>query len=110
MKDIGKRDIPSFDFQVNTQPGTESGVDSRALKGIASHFGMHGERRYRNALRSSGRYHGIEGNPYALPNDEGEVHRLNELQFVFRTLLGTNVVPPISPTSTDICIPPFLSS
>ena len=48
------------------------------------------------------RYHGIESNPYPLPNDDEEVQRLDDLQFVIRSLLGGNVIAPISPRATNI--------
>jgi ubiquinone/menaquinone biosynthesis C-methylase UbiE len=44
----------------------------------------------------------MENNPYPLPNDDQEHHRLDDLQFVIRTLLGCNVIPPISKTATNI--------
>ena len=48
------------------------------------------------------RYHGIEGNEYPLPNDTEEHTRLDSLQYMFRNLLGRNVVSPISSTPTRI--------
>jgi SAM-dependent methyltransferase len=48
------------------------------------------------------RYHGIEGNSYPLPNDEDEVSRLDDLHFVYRVILGDNIVAPITRTPTDI--------
>jgi hypothetical protein len=48
------------------------------------------------------RYHGMEYNPYPLPNDDEEVVRLDELQFVVRGLYGANVLAPISPKATRI--------
>jgi hypothetical protein len=48
------------------------------------------------------RYHGMDHNPYPLPNDDEEVVRLDELQFVVRGLYRANVLAPISPKATKI--------
>lgn len=52
---------------------------------------------------TDGRYHGVEDNPYPLPNDEEEVERLDNLQFVCSSFVGGNVVAPISRKPTNIC-------
>ena len=44
----------------------------------------------------------MHDNPYPLPNDEEEIVRLDELQFVVRGLYGANVLAPISPRATLI--------
>jgi hypothetical protein len=49
-------------------------------------------------------YHGIETNPYPLPNDKEEIYRLNELHYCLNGLFKTNVVAPISANPTDIGI------
>ena len=49
-----------------------------------------------------GRMHGIETNPYPLPNDDEEIVRLDELQFVIRGLFGPNILAPISRNPTAI--------
>jgi SAM-dependent methyltransferase len=46
--------------------------------------------------------HGIETNPYPLPNDDEEIVRLDELQFVIRGLFGPNILAPISRNPTAI--------
>jgi hypothetical protein len=46
--------------------------------------------------------HGIETNPYPLPNDEEEIVRLDELQFVIRGLFGPNILAPITRNPTAI--------
>ena len=48
------------------------------------------------------RYHGIEGNSYPLPNDADEVNRLDDLHYVYRAILGDNIIAPITRTPTDI--------
>ena len=48
------------------------------------------------------RYHGVEGNEYPLPNDTEEHTRLDNLQYMFRNLLGRNVVAPIGSRPTRI--------
>jgi len=48
------------------------------------------------------RYHGIDGNEYPLPNDSEEHTRLDNLQHMFRILLGRNVLAPIGPRPTMI--------
>jgi hypothetical protein len=40
------------------------------------------------------RYHSIVDNPY--PNDDEEVTRLDELQYVIRCFFGRNILAPIS--------------
>ena len=52
---------------------------------------------------ADGRYHGIEESTYPLPNDEEEVERLDNLQFVCSSFVGGNVVAPISRRPTNIC-------
>jgi hypothetical protein len=47
-------------------------------------------------------YHGITSNPYPLPNDEEEKERLDELQYCYRTLFGTNILAPIRKKPTQI--------
>jgi hypothetical protein len=49
-----------------------------------------------------GRMHGIETNPYPLPNDDEEIVRLDELQFVIRGLFGRNILAPINRNPTTI--------
>jgi hypothetical protein len=48
------------------------------------------------------RYHGIVDNQYPFPNDDEEVVRLDELQFVLRSIFGRNVLVPVSPIATRI--------
>lgn len=48
------------------------------------------------------RYHGIEKSSYPLPNDDEEVYRLDRLQNVARTVLGANILAPISQRATHI--------
>ena len=48
------------------------------------------------------RYHGMSNNPYPLPNDELEKDRLDALQTCFQLLLGTNIVPPVIKSPTQI--------
>jgi SAM-dependent methyltransferase len=48
------------------------------------------------------RYHGIEGNRYLLPNDADEVSRLDDLHYLYRCLLGRNIVAPIPSKPTHI--------
>jgi ubiquinone/menaquinone biosynthesis C-methylase UbiE len=48
------------------------------------------------------RYHGIEDNPYPLPNDDEEARRLDDLHDVCRYILKANVVAPISPKADNI--------
>jgi SAM-dependent methyltransferase len=42
------------------------------------------------------RHHGIVNNPYYHPADDQEVARLDELQYVIRTIYGCNVLAPIT--------------
>lgn len=42
------------------------------------------------------RYHGITKNPYYHPADDREIARLDELQYVIRTVYGSNVLAPIT--------------
>jgi hypothetical protein len=41
-------------------------------------------------------------NPYPLPNDEVEKDRLDELQIMFRTVLGENILVPIGHSAGQI--------
>jgi hypothetical protein len=54
------------------------------------------------AFDSTFRFHGIDNNPYPLPNDEVEKDRLDEIQLLFHTVLGTNIIAPIGPTPGQI--------
>jgi hypothetical protein len=53
-------------------------------------------------VRLDRRYHGIEGNRYPLPNDEEEIIRLENLHYMFRGLLGRNILAPISARPSGI--------
>jgi methylase of polypeptide subunit release factors len=44
----------------------------------------------------------MDDNPYPLPNDDEEIVRLDELQFVIRSAYGRNILAPISKTSGTI--------
>jgi len=44
----------------------------------------------------------MDHNPYPLPNDDEEVVRLDELQFLVVGVYGANVLAPISPHATRI--------
>lgn len=46
--------------------------------------------------------HGIETNPYPLPNDDEEIVRLDELQFVISGFFGHNILAPITRNPTAI--------
>jgi hypothetical protein len=46
--------------------------------------------------------HGIETNPYPLPNDDEEIVRLDELQFVISGFFGPNILAPITRNPTAI--------
>jgi metalloendopeptidase OMA1, mitochondrial len=48
------------------------------------------------------RFHGIEHNPYPLPNDEEEFGRLKNLHNALRDILDGNVLAPITPGATNI--------
>lgn len=48
------------------------------------------------------RYHGVKNVEYPLPNDNEEHKRLEDMQLVFRTILGGNVLAPISEHPTQI--------
>lgn len=53
----------------------------------------------------------MEDNPYALPNDEEEKERLDLLQYCCSTLMGGNIIVPISsePTQIGTTIPSCLT-
>ena len=53
------------------------------------------------------RYHAFVDCPYPLPNDDEEIARLTELQFVMRAVLGRNVLAKIN--KEPACIGIFLS-
>jgi len=44
----------------------------------------------------------MQGNPYCLPVDERERIRLDELQFVVRSIYDANIMAPISQIPTHI--------
>ena len=48
------------------------------------------------------RYHGVKTVEYPLPNDDEEHKRLEDLQLVFRTILGGNILAPIPTNPTQI--------
>lgn len=50
------------------------------------------------------RYHGFIDNPYPLPNDDDERERLDALHRCYRTLIGTNIVPPIRRKPTQLSL------
>ena len=99
--------------------GNDSGVGSEHYQdddhvSITSSTYQHryGKRRFN--IRSSKvkcRQHGVEDNPYTLPNDEDEKERLDLLQYCCSTLMGGNVIPPISsrPTQIGTTIPSYLT-
>jgi len=41
------------------------------------------------------RFHGLDDNPYPFPNDDEELVRLDELQFIIRALYGRTVLVPL---------------
>jgi len=49
-----------------------------------------------------GSYHGVKHVDYPLPNDDNEHKRLEDMQLVFRTILGGNVLAPITEHPTHI--------
>jgi len=75
----------------------DSGVDTEYTSDLESVTSSNYEFRRQGRRR----YHGIDS-PYALPNDDEEKVRLDELQFCVRSLLGANVLAPITPNPTQI--------
>ena len=52
--------------------------------------------------RADRRYHGVKKSHYALPNDKEEHERLDKMQLMCRSLIGGNILAPISPQPKNI--------
>jgi len=57
---------------------------------------------FQKLLEAESRYHDIKTVEYPLPNDEEEQKRLEDMQLVFRTILGGNILAPICGQPTNI--------
>jgi len=48
------------------------------------------------------RFHGLIDNPYPFPNDDEELVRLDELQFIVRAVYGRTVLVPLNRASSTL--------
>jgi len=77
---------------------SDSGIDTDYTSDMESVTSTN----YQFRMVGNRRMHGIETNPYPLPNDDEEIVRLDELQFVISGFFGPNILAPIARNPTAI--------
>src|ERR1700736_2121942 len=88
-----------------TDSGVDTTLDSDMESVTSSMYAFRHDGRRRSIFAfpvADRRYHAVETNRYPLPNDEEETMRLDELHYLYRSLLGGNVVVPIGRKASSI--------
>jgi SAM-dependent methyltransferase len=80
----------------------EATIDSGIESNYTSDMESINSQNYAFRFKGHRRYHGVIDNPYPLPNDDQELIRLDELQYVMRSNWRRNVLAPIIRTPSKI--------